>query len=94
MTSHTNLHLKPMMSFGKRSVLTIQLLLLARLTRNRLVEYQCPDCPYAYNEEEEDPDKGITPGSKFEDLPIGWSFLSVKQQKQASKNKSKFKPAF
>ena len=73
MTSHTNFPLKPIMSIGARSVLAIQLLLLAKLTRNKLVEYQCPDCPYVYNEEEGDPDNGITPGSKFEDLPIGWS---------------------
>ena len=37
------------------------------------MEYQCPDCPYVYNEEEGDPDNGISPGTKFEDLPIGWS---------------------
>ena len=81
MTSHTNFPLKPMISFGKRSVLTIKLLLLAKLTRNKLVDYQYPDCPYVYNEEEEDPDNGITPGNKFEDLPIGCLVLSVKQQK-------------
>ena len=37
------------------------------------MEYQCPDCPYVYNEEEGGPDNGITSRSKFEDLPIGWS---------------------
>ena len=70
-----------MISFWERSVLTIQLLLLAKLTRNKLMEYQCPYCPYVYNEEEGDPYNGISPGSKFEDLPIGWFVLSVKQQK-------------
>ena len=34
------------------------------------MKYQCPDCPYAYNEEESDPDNRISPGTKFEDLPI------------------------
>ena len=36
------------------------------------MEYQCPDCPYVYNEKEGDPDKGIAPGTKFEDLPGSW----------------------
>ena len=36
------------------------------------MEYQCPDCPYVYNEEEGDPDNGISPGTKFEDLPVSW----------------------
>ena len=36
------------------------------------MEYQCPDCPYIYNEEEGDPDNGISPGTKFEDLPVSW----------------------
>ena len=72
MTSHTNFPLKPMMSFGKRSMLTIQLLLHAKPTRNKSKEYQCTDCPYVYNEEEGDPDNGISPGTKFEDLPASW----------------------
>ena len=61
-----------MMSFGKRSVLTIQLLLHAKPTTNKLMEYQCPDCPYLYNEGEGDPDNGIAPGTKFEALPDTW----------------------
>ena len=36
------------------------------------MEYQCPDCPYVYNEEAGDPDNGISPGTKFEDLPASW----------------------
>ena len=36
------------------------------------MEYQCPDCPYVFNEEEGDPDNGISPGTKFEDLPVSW----------------------
>ena len=36
------------------------------------MEYQCPDCPYIYNEEAGDPDNGISPGTKFEDLPASW----------------------
>ena len=47
-----------------------------------------------YNEEEGDPDNGITPGSKFEDLPIGWSCPICEAAKAGFENKSKFKPAF
>ena len=36
------------------------------------MEYQCPGCTYVYNEEEGDPDNGISPGTKFEDLPANW----------------------
>ena len=72
MTSLTKYPLKPMMSFGKRSVLSIQLLQLAKLTRSKSMEYQCPDCPYVYNEKEGDPDNGIPPGTKFKDLPVSW----------------------
>ena len=36
------------------------------------MEYQCPDCPYVYNEEAGDPDNGISPRTKFEDLPANW----------------------
>ena len=36
------------------------------------MEYQCPDCPYVYDEEAGDPDNGISPGTKFEDLPTSW----------------------
>ena len=36
------------------------------------MEYQCPDCPYVYKEEEGDPDNGISPGTKFEALPETW----------------------
>ena len=36
------------------------------------MEYQCPDCLYVYNEDVGDPDNGIPPGTKFNDLPDGW----------------------
>ncbi len=36
------------------------------------MEYQCPDCPCVYNEKAGDPDNGISPGTKFEDLPASW----------------------
>ena len=36
------------------------------------MKYQCSDCHYVYNEEAGDPDNGISPGTKFEDLPASW----------------------
>ncbi len=34
--------------------------------------YECGICGYAYNEQEGDPDNGIAPGTKFEDLAADW----------------------
>ena len=36
------------------------------------MEYQCPDCPYVYNEEAGDPDNRICPGNKFQDSQASW----------------------
>ena len=36
------------------------------------MEYQCPDCPYVYNEEAGDPDNRISPDTKFQDLQASW----------------------
>ena len=36
------------------------------------MEYQCPDCPYVYNEEAGDPDNRISPGNKFQDSQASW----------------------
>ena len=33
------------------------------------MEYVCDVCGWVYNEELGDPDNGIEPGTKFEDLP-------------------------
>ena len=55
----------------KKSVLQIQLLLLAKLTLKKLWNISIPnglDC--LYNEEEGYPDNGISPRSKFGDLPV------------------------
>ncbi len=32
-------------------------------------KYVCTVCGYVYDEEKGEPDKGIKPGTKFEDLP-------------------------
>lgn len=35
-------------------------------------KYECSACGYVYDPEVGDPDKGIAPGTAFEDLPEGW----------------------
>lgn len=35
-------------------------------------KYVCDVCGYIYDEELGDPDNGIAPGTKFEDLPDDW----------------------
>ncbi|MBN1116149.1 MAG: flavin reductase [Bacteroidales bacterium] len=35
-------------------------------------KYKCPACGYIYDPEKGDPDNGIAPGTKFEDLPDAW----------------------
>lgn len=35
-------------------------------------EWVCSVCGYVYSEELGDPDNGVAPGTKFEDLPEDW----------------------
>ena len=35
-------------------------------------KYQCVPCGYVYDEAAGDPDHGIAPGTKWEDLPEDW----------------------
>lgn len=35
-------------------------------------KWVCVVCGYVYNPEEGDPDSGIAPGTKFEDIPEDW----------------------
>ncbi len=35
-------------------------------------KYTCSLCGYVYDEAVGDPDSGIAPGTKFEDLPDNW----------------------
>ena len=35
--------------------------------------YECKVCGYIYNPAVGDPDNGIAPGTKFEDLPADWT---------------------
>jgi rubredoxin len=40
---------------------------------DRMDRYVCSVCGYVYDPAEGDPDSGIEPGTKFEDLPDDWS---------------------
>ena len=35
-------------------------------------KYKCEPCGYVYDEAAGDPDNGIAPGTKWEDLPADW----------------------
>ena len=37
-----------------------------------MAKWKCIVCGYIYDEEEGDPNNGIAPGTKFEDLPDDW----------------------
>ena len=36
-------------------------------------KYVCTICGYVYDPEQGDPDNGIDPGTKFEDVPDDWT---------------------
>ena len=38
----------------------------------QMKKYVCSICGYIYDPEKGDPDNGIAPGTKFEDLPDDW----------------------
>lgn len=38
----------------------------------KMAKYECLVCGWVYDEETGDPDSGIDPGTKFEDLPDDW----------------------
>jgi rubredoxin len=35
-------------------------------------KYVCTVCGYVYDPEQGDPDNGVAPGTKWEDVPDGW----------------------
>ncbi|MBP1764629.1 MAG: Rubredoxin domain containing protein [Firmicutes bacterium] len=37
-----------------------------------MAKWICSVCGYIYDEEQGDPDSGIAPGTKFEDIPDNW----------------------
>jgi len=36
-------------------------------------KYVCTNCGFVYDPKEGDPDRGIAPGTAFEDLPEDWT---------------------
>jgi rubredoxin-NAD+ reductase len=36
-------------------------------------KYNCVVCDYVYDEEKGDPDSGLKPGTRWEDIPADWS---------------------
>lgn len=36
-------------------------------------KYVCSICGYVYDPENGDPDNGVNPGTKFEDIPDDWN---------------------
>lgn len=40
--------------------------------RSVFMKYICDICGYVYDEKIGDPDNGIAPGTKFEDIPNDW----------------------
>ena len=39
---------------------------------NNMKKYACTVCGYVYDEAEGDPDNGVEPGTKWEDVPEDW----------------------
>lgn len=37
-----------------------------------MMKYECDICGYVYDPAAGDPDNGVAPGTKFEDLPDDW----------------------
>ena len=38
-----------------------------------MAKYKCAVCDYIYDESKGDPEHGVKPGTKFDDLPDDWS---------------------
>ena len=51
------------------------------------MKYVCSICGYVYDEEAGDPDNGIEPGTKFEDLPDDFACPLCGQPKKVFKLK-------
>lgn len=41
-------------------------------SEEQMDKYVCTVCGYVYDQEKGDPDGGIEPGTKFEDIPDDW----------------------
>ena len=55
------------------------------------MEYQCPEI---YSEEAGDPDNGISPGTKLEDLPASWVCPICGADKAGFENQLQLKPEY
>lgn len=42
------------------------------MENNGYRRYQCLNCGFVYDEAEGDPDGGLPPGTRFEDIPDDW----------------------
>lgn len=45
---------------------------LPRKERKHMKTYVCQVCGYVYDEAQGDPDNGVAPGTKWEDVPEDW----------------------
>lgn len=45
-------------------------------------KYICTMCDYVYDPEIGDPDNGVAPGTKFEDLPDDWTCPDCGEEKE------------
>jgi rubredoxin len=59
--------------YSRKIFVTISLFLLTEKRRTAMDRYVCTVCGYVYDPAEGDPDNGIEPGTKFEDLPDDWA---------------------
>jgi rubredoxin len=46
-------------------------------------KYQCSVCGHIYDEAEGDPDTGVQPGTRFEDIPDDWRCPECGAEKSA-----------
>ena len=45
-------------------------------------KWQCTACNYIYDQERGDPDNGVAPGTRFEELPVTWVCPECKALKE------------
>ena len=56
-------------------------------------KYECEPCGYVYDEAAGDPDNGIAPGTKWEDLPEDWVCPVVWARMFLKRSEKKARPA-
>jgi rubredoxin len=63
-------------NYENRARLTLNSIFVLNQTREeiqKMEKYVCSICGYVYDPTNGDPDNGIKPGTRFEDLPDDWS---------------------